>query len=208
MTPLCELARKYQTDKGGEHYMYAGVMGDTCHAYTPKYWDLFKDRIADVKYVLEIGINSGASLQMWEEFFPNAKIIGLDINTGTLFNKDRIRCFFADQNNRASLLHAMAQAGPQLYDLIVDDGSHELSHQVLSANVLLPYLAVGGMYVIEDIQYDCMPETVTNHIPLPDGYEIQIVPCPGGVGKAHCDPGCPKCHGAAPEQLIVIHRRR
>lgn len=30
--------------------------------------------------LIEVGVYEGASIKMWEEYFPNAKIIGLDIN--------------------------------------------------------------------------------------------------------------------------------
>lgn len=203
MTPLCEIARKHGTDKGGEHFK----AGDTCHTYTVAYWNLFKDQRDNVKRLLEVGVNYGCSLRLWEEFFPSAEIVGLDYNQSSLFTAGRIKCFYADQSNRDSLLRAMSEAGGE-FDIIVDDGSHELDHQILTANTLLPFLAPGGVFIIEDILYDCTPSTVTDHIPLltrPE-YRLEIIPCPDGLGRAKCE--CPKCQHSTPEQLIVIHRAR
>jgi len=198
LTPLCKLARYFQTDKGGWH-LHAG---DTCHNYTPAYYELFKDRQQTVKRVLEIGVNYGPSLRMWREFFPNAEIVGLDCNEQCLFNDGRIRCFAADQGNAESLLDAMERAGiNDRYDLIIDDGSHFPAHQLLSAQVLMPFLEFDGVYVIEDIDYDCQPELIMDKLPH---YKCEAINTGVGLGKAHCHPDCTKCHGAEGERLIVV----
>lgn len=38
------------------------------------------------------------------------------------------------------------------YDVIIDDGSHVKEHQMIAARTLMPYLAVGGVYIVEDVQ--------------------------------------------------------
>jgi hypothetical protein len=202
MTPLCELAKKHATDKGGDHYL----AGDTCHTYTVAYWDLFKDKRDSVRHLLEVGVNYGCSLRMWEEFFPKAKILGLDSNWSCLFHTDRITCIGADQGNAKSLIGAMEKYGGPLFDVIIDDGSHELGHQILTANTLLPYLKEGGVYIIEDVTLDCQPESVMDHVPMPPGYRWEAIACPYGLGKAHCWDGCSNCHGTAAEYLIAIYR--
>lgn len=50
MTPLCELARKYKTDKGGAHAEYPF---ETCHNYTPTYYDLFSGGCGRSKDIIE-----------------------------------------------------------------------------------------------------------------------------------------------------------
>ena len=172
MTPLCELAKKHRTDKGGGHLTYGAHTTEICHNYTPSYYGLFKGREDKVKRVLEIGVNAGCSQRMWEEFYPNAEIIGLDIDRNYLFNEGRIHCFYADQNNPESLRDALAAAGPGLFDLIIDDGSHIPEHQRASLPVLLPHLAPGGFYVVEDLE--CEPE-----------YIGRVVPNPPQIGRAH-----------------------
>lgn len=202
LTPLCELARKHETDKGGRHYRYGGGDSDTCHEYTPVYWDLFHDRVETVKTVLEIGVNAGSSLRMWEEFFPNARIIGIDSNHGCLFNAGRINCYAADQNNPHDLRNALQAANASSFDMIVDDGSHELEHQITSMKTLLQFMAPDGIYVIEDMHYDCHPELIAAH--MPEGFVWEAITCEMGLGKAHC--WCPDCGGKAPEQLLVFRR--
>ena len=201
MTPLCELAAKHKTDKGGNH-LFAG---DTCHNYTPTYYNLFQHKRESVDAVLEIGVNYGCSVRMWEEFFPSAHIYGLDSNLSCLFTAGRITCLAADQGSKASLLSAMEQIG-QKFDMIVDDGSHDESHQVLSAITLMPFLKPDGVYVIEDIAYDCQPECYITPIIAAGGsqWQAEAVDVGHGIGKAHCWDECPKCHGKEGERLILI----
>ena len=67
MNPLEELGDKHRPTKRTAGYL-------------PYYWRHFRDLREDVRNVLEIGVQSGRSLRMWEEFFPNATIYGLDID--------------------------------------------------------------------------------------------------------------------------------
>ena len=199
MTPLCELAKKHETDKGGRHLRYGGGDSDTCHEYTPVYWDLLGEKREVVRHVLEIGINAGCSLRMWKDFFPNADIVGLDNNEYTLFTEDRIQTILADQSSEISLVVAMGHVPltKPCFDLIVDDGSHEPSHQIVTMRTLLPFLRRDGIYVIEDLNVDCKPELIGQHVPA--GYTWEAIPCPGGIGKAVCGCGC-----GEPENLLVI----
>lgn len=115
---------------------------------------------ATVRKVLEIGIGyngllaetyeNGASLRMWAEYFPDAEIYGLDIRPDALVNEGRIHSVQCDQEKIASLLAARDAIGTG-FDLIVDDGSHQPEHQILSACVLWPCVAPRGRYVIEDV---------------------------------------------------------
>lgn len=199
LTPLCEIANKHKTDKGGRHFF----AGDTCHEYTPVYYDLLENRRPFVRTVLEIGVNYGCSLRMWRDFFPRAMVIGLDSNAGALFTEERIKCYAADQGREDDLLRAMFdihQDFPGMdFDLIVDDGSHETAHQILTMKTLLPFMAPAGYYVIEDLQVDCKPEIIGAHIP--PGFAGAAHKCEPGLGKAMCGCGC-----GEPEQLLIIYR--
>lgn len=151
-TALCELALKYRSDK----------VPALNHTYTPTYNALFKDRRDTVKKVLEIGIGFpetmpvndyrvGASLFMWRDYFPNAAIYACDIREDILINEDRIQSYKVDQGQSGELFNLVEEIGGD-FDLIVDDGSHLPDHQVISAVALVPFLAKGGKYIIEDIR--------------------------------------------------------
>jgi len=64
-TDLCQFGKKYQTDKPSNRY-------------TRVYYEIMKDFRHDIVDIFEIGVYFGASIKMWEEFFPNGKIYGID----------------------------------------------------------------------------------------------------------------------------------
>lgn len=197
MTLLCELAKKYETDKGGAHYRYGGGDSDTCHAYTQVYHSLFGERRNEVRHVFEIGINAGSSLRMWKEYFPNADIVGIDSDERCLVHdEDRIKCYGADQNNPAHLYAVMEKLKDKPpFDLIVDDGSHNREHQVASLKALLPFLAPWGYYVIEDL--GAGPQDLSAlWRAVPSGYVAAVRKIEGGLG-----------HKVQPYEWLFIVRR-
>lgn len=156
MTRLCELAEKWRTDK----------VKSILHDYTSFYHELLSGRT--IRKMLEIGIGNpplmahcsnyetGASLFMWEEYLPEAEIYAMDILPEVMINQGRIKSAVVDQSNAADLVEFGKHVGS--FDFIVDDGSHDPLHQIISANALVPFLAPGGVYVIEDV---ASPEIVT-----------------------------------------------
>ena len=160
MTPLCELALKYGTNKCEE-------------GYTPFYYELFTKYRPIIKKVLELGIGGpglsggpskhGASLYMWEEFFPEAEIYGADIDPALLINAGRIKSFQADVESSLSLT-ALALAAGGNFDVVIDDAVHLPGPQINAALTLLPYLTPKGIYIIEDVA-NCPPEFIMDQIP-------------------------------------------
>lgn len=140
-TRLCEIATRYGCDKTPSVF----------HSYTPFYDDLLRTK--NVQRVLEIGVFHGASLHMWREYFPQAQIFGFDVNPHYLFQEKRIETYLCDATNREQLAATVKAIGGD-FDLIIDDGDHIPEHQLLAAEVLVPYLASNGVYVIEDIEDD------------------------------------------------------
>ena len=171
LTPLCELARKYGTDKGGVMVPYPNRRKDDFHNYTPVYWDLLESWRTEVTDVLEIGVAAGRSARMWTEFFPNAQYVGFDLRKECLIQENRIRTFHCDQSSRGSLADALAATGRSPYDVIIDDGSHVWEHQVTTMHVLLPHLGEHGIYFIEDRVDGCRDVTDA----VPPGYTIEVL---------------------------------
>mmetsp|Transcript_50841 Transcript_50841/g.164724 ORF Transcript_50841/g.164724 Transcript_50841/m.164724 type:complete len:157 (+) Transcript_50841:189-659(+) len=60
-----------------------------------------------------------------------------------------------DQSSAEDLMRVIAESGGGPFDVIIDDGSHMNHHQIASAKQLLPHVAAGGVYVIEDILSAC-----------------------------------------------------
>lgn len=145
--PLTKLAEKYIVDKCPKYN----------HHYTPEYYKLLKDK--NYKNVVEIGIGypelmkrytnenyqSGASLRMWQEFF-NASVVGIDIRDIQL-NEPNINTYVCDQSDKEALEDLFSRIPNP--DIIIDDGSHLIEHQIFSFKVLWKY--VQDIYIIEDI---------------------------------------------------------
>lgn len=174
MDPLSELARKYGTDKGGEHVPY-GDVNHCCHVYTPVYWELFKDLREKPINFLEIGVSEGYSIRMWREFFPYAKIFGWDnaihrfegpLPAGVLLQG-------VDQSDTASLLGTWRDAGSPSFDIVIDDGSHVFDHQVTTFNTLWTMLTRDGIYVIED-----QTHPITDKLPAMFSLDVRQWPDP------------------------------
>ncbi len=153
MDPLTELAFKHQTDKG------------TLHGFTRFYHKLFSDRRESTKKLLEVGIYWGASLFMWREYFPNATIYGMDLQTNDKAKgQERIVTADVDQDDSKQLTNAITGWGTPSFDIILDDGGHFVSQQRTTLETCWRYLAPGGIYVVEDLHTNIL-DNYPNRVP-------------------------------------------
>lgn len=115
-----------------------------------KVYPLFVDKFRYETFnIFEIGIDKGMSFHLWEQYFPNAYIYGMDISES--FETERGKIFIGDQSS-AKDLDRISDAINKC-KLIVDDGSHIAEHQLKTFFHLFPkILEAGGVYVIEDIE--------------------------------------------------------
>lgn len=151
---LHNLGKKYGTDKCDDSHTYKNV--SYCDIYD-KYFSNIRHK---VKKFVEIGIKDGASLKMWQEYFPNAIIYGIDIDPRCkAFEDDRIKCYIGDQNDENFLLEMKRIIGN--YDILLDDGSHITEHQIKTFKILYENCNDDGFYVIEDLRNSY--EEVLNH---------------------------------------------
>lgn len=154
MSILNELGKKHRTDKSADGKKGEEGKGHDYLRLYERYLGLDRDRVMSV---LEIGVQKGASIRMWEEYFPNAQIYGLDINESALrVTGSRITINLVDQSDAEALEDFAARHGP--FDLIIEDGSHIWSHQITSLRTLLRHVKPGGRYVVEDLHTSHSPE--------------------------------------------------
>ena len=102
-------------------------------------------------HVLEIGVYSGGSIDMWRDYFgPRAHLYGIDIEpVCKSYEKDRTRIFIGDQADRAFWREFRHQV-PQI-DILIDDGGHTAEQQITTLEEMLPHLSMGGVYLCEDL---------------------------------------------------------
>jgi hypothetical protein len=110
--------------------------------------------------LLEIGVLRGASLALWADYFPQGRVVGVDLNP---LGADDIlpdRTAFA-RGNQADVvfLDEVAEAhAPDGFDLIVDDASHLGRESLVTfRHAFEHHLKAGGTYVLEDWQTGYWP---------------------------------------------------
>jgi len=148
------------------------------------------DSVTDV---LEIGIGSnnpdvvsnmgtqgrpGASLRAFRAFLPRATIYGADVDTGILFEEERINTFLLDQTEPASF-DRLSRVVPAELDLIIDDGLHCPHANIATLLFALERLKMGGWFVVEDIAPAALPLWQVISTMMPAHHESQIVDAKG-----------------------------
>ena len=130
------------------------------HSYADVYEDLLTDK--EVPRILEIGLGSlndfpyaglkpGCSLQAWRARYPEALIVGADIDPESVQAVSEI-AFLVDQTDSSSLDELSRKLSVYgLFDLIVDDGFHDPHANIQTLIKMLPHLSKDGSYVIEDV---------------------------------------------------------
>jgi hypothetical protein len=119
--------------------------------YFPVYERHFNKFVnTDVTFI-EIGCDKGGSMQMWKRFLgPHARIVGVDIVPACrAFEEDQIEIRIGDQSDPVFLNKIVQEFGPP--DVVLDDGSHVMSHIQASFKALYPQVSHNGIYVVEDL---------------------------------------------------------
>jgi SAM-dependent methyltransferase len=162
-TQLADIADRHGCDKGRRGPSATW----NANNYVDIYEAYFQHRRNEPINLLEIGLGvtganwdakivhgrntGGASMKMWRDYFPSAKITGVDINPASFLDDDRITTYTVDQGNQESLSDFLERHPDPHFDIIIDDGSHRADHQQISLETLFPSLNPGGLYFIEDL---------------------------------------------------------
>jgi hypothetical protein len=110
--------------------------------------------------IVEIGVQHGGSLDMWNHYFKGkCTIYGIDIDPRCALLQDKfdnVKIFIGDQNDQSFLNNLKAQI-PNI-DILIDDGSHCSSHIIKTFKTLYDNISIGGTYLIEDLHASYWPE--------------------------------------------------
>lgn len=131
MTTLNDIGLKYGTDKSS-----------LLHNYLPFYEQYLPK---NPRKILEIGVDAGASIRMWREYFPEAEVHGLD-----LFNDKPIPdiegvTFW--EGHQCDLL-LLTQLRSLEFDVIIEDCSHNCRDQWITLYGLVDSC---NYYFLEDL---------------------------------------------------------
>lgn len=168
---LDSIGLRYGTDKASAHPTIKG------HNYCHHYDRVFSRIRASASKVLEIGVGGAESMKMWLDYFPYAKVHGVDIvhdtnpwNTpGGNAADPRYTFTQGDQSCETFWACFIANHGKE-WDVICDDGSHISKDIITSFKMLWPVVRSGGFYCIEDL--NCSYSGISHF--LPEGWPTHM----------------------------------
>lgn len=150
MKSIAEILQSYAVfDADGKHVNGCDKMSN--HNYGAAYELLFPGNglvgREGVKLVMEVGVADGSCLHAWRDAFPNALVVGMDIHHSDKAHGERIEFHLGDQRSQQDCENVAAGC---LFDLIIEDATHQIENTLLTLLYLWPFVRPGGLYVIEE----------------------------------------------------------
>ena len=123
--------------------------------YYEKKLEIYKNKNLNI---LEIGSYAGASAAAFTKYLPKSKVYCFDVNISNFKYKSKnINVYGIDINNKKKILKTLnkifLERNFSQFDLIIDDGSHNLSDILISLKFFFKYVKNKGLYIIEDYKY-------------------------------------------------------
>jgi predicted O-methyltransferase YrrM len=151
---LDELFYYYGSDKSN----FFRIENRKGHGYSKFYTSHLNNLKNKEINILEIGSYAGASAAAFVKYFPNANIFCFDVNISKfLYKSKKIHVYGVDINNEKKIKKILSKIFSSnkfnFFDLIIDDGSHNLSDILYSLNFFFKYLKESGIFIIEDYKH-------------------------------------------------------
>ena len=154
LNTLDELFQYYGSDKSNQ-FKIANRQGHGYSKFYTTYLQNYKDKKINI---LEIGSFAGASAAAFTKYFRNADVFCFDVNISNFkYKSKKIHVYGVDINDKKKIKKILNQIFNKhkfnFFDLIIDDGSHNLSDILFSLNNFFKYLKAGGTFIIEDFKH-------------------------------------------------------
>jgi predicted O-methyltransferase YrrM len=151
---LDKLFQFYGSDKG--NFFEAG--NTKGHGYSDFYVSQLNNLKDNKINILEIGSYAGSSAAAFVKYFSKANIFCLDINISNFkYKSEKIHVYGIDIKNfskvKKTLNKIFQENHINNFDIIIDDGSHNLKDILLSLNFFFKYLTNNGTFIIEDFKH-------------------------------------------------------
>jgi hypothetical protein len=108
--------------------------------------------VAKQPSILEIGVNDGGSLEMWDDYFGDGcKIYGLDVKKKSKEIEKylpNVKVSLGDQGS-VDFWDQYKKCTPE-FDIIIDDGGHEMDQQITTFECMYDHIKDDGVYLCED----------------------------------------------------------
>jgi hypothetical protein len=127
------------------------------HSYIEVYEEILAPYRHTAKNVLEVGLMSGESLRMWNEYFKGVVVYGVDCDLSPIGGMANL-CLAIEEGYNVKIADATSKLDMELhfngikFDVVIEDANHNIGQQIEIYKTLLPYLKKGGIYIIEDVQ--------------------------------------------------------
>ena len=161
------------------------------HGYS-KFYTKYLENLKNKKNnILEIGSFAGASAASFVKYLPGSKIFCFDINVSNFnFVSKDIHVYGINVANvektEEVLKKIFKNYNFELFDIIVDDGSHNLSDMLTSFSTFFKHLKKDGVFVIEDFKFpnyysynknvnDILIDELLNKIKNKEFFDSQII---------------------------------
>ena len=151
---LDELFHHYGSDKANV-FKLNNKSGHGFSKFYEKNFKKFKNKKINI---LEIGSYAGGSAAAFVKYFSNANVFCFDINISNFKYKSKnIHVFGIDINDEKKINKILESIFLQYnfdgFDLIIDDGSHNLSDILNGLKIFFQYVKSNGIYIIEDFKH-------------------------------------------------------
>jgi len=129
---------------------------NTIHSYLPVYAHLLRNAWGKPFRMLEVGIQRGGSILGWCKAFPSATVYGVDCQKSANIQApnytEKILNAYSEE-----MLEAFSHE--ELFDFIIDDGSHAYNDILFACHYYHKFLKSGCVLVIEDVpDFKCLPK--------------------------------------------------
>ena len=147
--------------------------------YAPLYAEVLPE---NPKRIVEMGIFKGTGLAMWSVLYPDADIIGLDVDTEryrnylpTLkgqgaFKETQPLVMEFDEFNKDDWREMEMIIRPESVDVWIDDAVHRTDVIMDAYNFARRFMAPGSVYIIEDNEW--VPDLMRQKYEGVDGFEV------------------------------------
>ena len=153
-TELCQIGSEMNTDKAP--FALNSVCCQHRKGYTAVYSMLFSKYKNAIINFAEIGIEAGASLLTWNNYFSEkCNVYAFEFEKQKIENAKKLNLknttFVHTDVNNIEYLDTSFKETNIMFDIIIDDSTHNIVHQNNIINTVSKYLKPGGMLIIEDI---------------------------------------------------------
>jgi hypothetical protein len=185
VSELDRLGLRYDSDR-------SSLYRDLLRRYEP-FLTAFRDDPFDL---LQVGVGDGASLRIWADYFPNARLIGLEARRLAVRDlPERCSLVLGRQSDLGVLQQLIRD---YRFQVVVDAGAGSPRDQVSAFAALFPALQPGGVYICEGPDFAFFAfSNLAKEAELPSEPDMR---------ELVCTLICPR-NSDRPDQTLVDHER-